>query len=75
MNTAITLPTFDDLANAQVLVDIQEEHETLKAAMTEWLALVSDFIAQAEACNFTDELGHPLANNAAYVALKASVAE
>lgn len=36
-------------------------------------AAALDFIAQAEACNFTDDHGHPLANNAAYVALKGSV--
>lgn len=72
---SVILPTFDDLANAQKLVEIQREHEDLKDGMVAWIGLIRDFITQAEACNFTDRHGHSLEMNAAYRALKDSVSE
>lgn len=51
------------------------ENDVLRQACGAWRDAISDFIAQAEKCNFTDRHGHSLELNQAYLALKASVTE
>jgi len=57
------------------LESLEGHFQTAKTCLEEVATLISDFITQAEASNFTDRHGHALEMNAAYRALRESVSE